>query len=374
MAADADFEALGLLDGLEGDARQERVDLIVWLLDRGFELDHIRGSVGAPLNLPSSRVIGDDGTSVSARDICQSAGIDLAFLQRIHRAIGLPRIDDPDAPNLSRADGEAAAQARVILDLGIDPEDVIAVLRVMSESLGHTAAVMREAALKSILKPGATEIEVAEAIEVLALRAAPTFGPMMEALLRLELRRSFAIEAVTAAERAAGILPGARPVTVCFADLTGFTMLGEALPPEDLERVANRLAELAHDVSSVPVRFVKSIGDAVMLVSFEPTPLVDVVLDLADAAAANDLPPLRIGIASGCAVSRAGDWFGSPVNVASRVTAAAGPGAVLATASTRDAIGTAGDFQWSSIGARQLRGVSGEVKLFRVQRAVSHFT
>ena len=35
---------------------------------------------------------------------------------------------------------------------------------------------------------------------------------------------------------------------------------------------------------------------------------------------------LRIGIASGCAVSRAGDWFGSPVNVASRVTAAARPG------------------------------------------------
>ena len=209
---------------------------------------------------------------------------------------------------------------------------------------------------------------------MLALRAAPTFGPMMEALLRLELRRSFAIEAVTAAERAAGILPGARPVTVCFADLTGFTMLGEALPPEDLERVANRLAELAHDVSSAPVRFVKSIGDAVMLVSFVPIPLVDAVLDLADAAVSNDLPPLRIGIASGCAVSRAGDWFGSPVNVASRVTAAAGPGAVLATASTRDAIGMAGDFEWSSIGARQLRGVSGEVKLFRVQRAVSQFT
>lgn len=374
MASEAEFEAHGLLDGLEGDARQERVDLILWLLDRGFGMDHIRGSVGAPLNLPSSRVIGDDGTLVSARDICRSAGIDLEFLQRIHRAIGLPHIDDPDEPNLSLADSEAAAQARVILDLGIDPEDVIAVLRVMSESLGHTAAVMREAALKSILKPGATEIEVAEAIEALALRAAPSFGPMMEALLRLELRRSFAIEAVTAAERAAGILPGARPITVCFADLTGFTMLGEALPPEDLERVANRLAEIAHDVSKVPVRFVKSIGDAVMLVSFESVPLVSVALDLADAAVANDLPPLRIGIASGCAVSRAGDWFGSPVNVASRITAAAGPGAVLASASTRDAVGAAGDFEWTSIGARQLRGVGDEVKLFRVQRTAPQTT
>ena len=54
MAADADFEALGLLDGLEGDARQERVDLIGWLLDRGFDLGHIRGSVGAPLDLPAA--------------------------------------------------------------------------------------------------------------------------------------------------------------------------------------------------------------------------------------------------------------------------------------------------------------------------------
>ena len=223
-------------------------------------------------------------------------------------------------------DGEAAAQAKIFLDLGIDPDDALAVMRVMMESLGHAAAMMREAALKSMLKPGATEIEVAEATEALALRAAPSFGPMMEALLRLELRRNFETEAVTAAERAAGILPGARQITVSFADLTGFTRLGEAIPPEELERVANRLAELANDVSAAPVRFVKSIGDAVMMVCSEPAPLLCAALDLIDAAAANDLPRLRTGVATGCAVTRAGDWFGSPVNVASRVTAAARTG------------------------------------------------
>ena len=41
MKADIDLEALGLLDGLEGDARQERVELIRWLLDRGFSIDQI---------------------------------------------------------------------------------------------------------------------------------------------------------------------------------------------------------------------------------------------------------------------------------------------------------------------------------------------
>ena len=346
MAADADFEALGLLDGLEGDARQERVDLIAWLLDRGFDArphPWIRRSTAEPAG-----AAGRSATTASSYPparYAETTGIDLEFLQRIHCAVGLPRIEDPDAPNLLRVDGEAAAQARMILDLGIAPEDVVAVLRVMKESLGHAAAVMREAALKTILKPGATEIEVAAAIEALALRAAPSFGPMMEALLRLELRHTFDTEAVTAAERAAGILPGARQMTVCFADLTGFTSLGEALPPEDLERVANRLAELAHDVSPAPVRFVKSIGDAVMFVCSDPLPLVAAVLDLVDAAAANDLPRLRVGVATGCAVTRAGDWFGSPVNVASRVTAAAQSRCCVRRGVDRDAVGEPGDYR-----------------------------
>src|ERR1700681_8242 len=51
VAADLDIEALGLLDGLEGEARQERAQLIAWLLDRGFDLDHILGSGAAPLML-----------------------------------------------------------------------------------------------------------------------------------------------------------------------------------------------------------------------------------------------------------------------------------------------------------------------------------
>lgn len=50
MAADVDIEALGLLDGLEGDVRQERAELIKKLLDHGFSAQHIRASVAAPLD------------------------------------------------------------------------------------------------------------------------------------------------------------------------------------------------------------------------------------------------------------------------------------------------------------------------------------
>ena len=205
MAADADFEALGLLNGLEGDARQERIELIAWLLDRGFDIDHIRESVAAPLELPATRVFGDHGDYVSAREICRIDGNRSGVLAEGSIALSVSRGSRIPTRPFSRARTvRSPRKPRIILDLGIDPEDAVAVMRVMKESLGHAAAMMREAALKTILKPGVTEIEIAEASEAMSLRAAPTIGRMMEALLRVQLRRSFETEAVTAAERAAG--------------------------------------------------------------------------------------------------------------------------------------------------------------------------
>jgi len=120
-------------------------------------------------------------------------------------------------------------------------------------------------------------------------------------------------EAVNASERAAGKpLPGARQVTVAFADLVGFTRLGEVVSAEVLGHLAGRLAHLARDLTAPPVRFIKTIGDAVMLVCPDPEPLLDTVLKLVEVVDTdNDFPRLRAGVASGMAVSRAGDWFGS---------------------------------------------------------------
>src|ERR1700730_6328360 len=117
--------------------------------------------------------------------------------------------------------------------------------------------------------------------------------------------------------------------------------------PEQLERIANRLAEVARDVVVSPVRYIKTIGDAVIFVSSDPAQLLNVVLDLVSAAAEHELPRLRVGIASGWAVSHAGDWFGSPVNIASRITHAARPGDVVVAEAVRQEVGAAKDFEWS---------------------------
>jgi adenylate cyclase len=106
-----------------------------------------------------------------------------------------------------------------------------------------------------------------------------------------------------------------------------------------------------------------------MLVSPTAIPLLNAALDLSDAAAAADLPSLRTGIASGRAISRAGDWFGTPVNVASRVTAIANPRSVLVEEATWNLAGSAAGFAWTRLGARRLKGIRDEVALFIASRS-----
>jgi adenylate cyclase len=374
VAEDFDIEASGLLDGLEGKARDERAELIPWLLEHGVTVEQIRAGF-MPALLASRRILGDDGVYVSARETGEKTGIDLDLLQRIQRAMGMPTVDDPDAPVYLRADAEAAAFAQRFVELGIDPDQLVQVTRTLAEGLSRSAEVMRYAALATILDPTATELEIAKNSEALLREIVPMLGPLIEETLRIQLRHMMETEAVTASERAEGQrIPGARMVAIAFADLVGFTRLGEVVPPEELEQLAHRLTDMAHEVAVSPVRFVKTIGDEVMFVSPDPVALLDAVLNLVDATEGDDdFPRLRAGIATGMAVSRAGDWFGSPVNLASRVTGAARPGSLLVSESAREAIGEDDRFTWSFAGARRLKGIKSEVKLFRARRTPSTF-
>ena len=156
-------------------------------------------------------------------------------------------------------------------------------------------------------------------------------------------------------------------MTVCFADLVGFTRLGERVPPSELSAAARRLSDLAVEVTRKPVRLVKTIGDAVMLVSTEPEPMVRAAIELAAMAEEHEdvMPQLRVGVASGEAVPQSGDWFGAPVNLASRVSDLARPATVLVTKPVRDSVKES--FDWSFAGAKKLKGVKAEVPLYRAR-------
>ena len=365
-----DSEISDLLDGLTGRARAERAELILWLFEQGITAEEIRDSF-APMLLAARRILGDDGSHISARQISDEVGIELDQLLRFQRASGLPQVDDPDAAVFMRPDGDTAVHIKRFLDLGIDPEQMLTVVRVLAEGLSNAAEVMRSAALGPVFHPGVTELEIAKGFQALVSQAAPLLGPMIQDMLLLQLRHVAETDAINANERRAGApLPGARLVACAFADLVGFTRLGEELPPEGIEQLSNRLAEIAREVVVAPVRLIKTIGDAVMFVSTDTAALLDVMLGLVAATEADELlPQLRVGVAHGSAVSRAGDWFGSPVNLASRVTSAARPGAVLVSESAREQIGEDDRYRCSFAGSRRLRGVISDVRLYRVRPA-----
>ena len=50
------------------------------------------------------------------------------------------------------------------------------------------------------------------------------------------------------------------------------------------------------------------------------------------------------------------------------------PGAVLAADSTRDELGDDAGFSWSFAGARHLKGIKGEARLFRARRGDAETT
>ncbi len=84
VATDAGIEAL--LDGLAGDARRDRAELIAWLLDRGFTVDQIGASL-TPMMLSANRVMGDDGAYVSTREMSR-----LGTPPRCPAMCGAPRV------------------------------------------------------------------------------------------------------------------------------------------------------------------------------------------------------------------------------------------------------------------------------------------
>jgi adenylate cyclase len=363
-----DFEAEGLLDGLEGQQRAERLALLRQLAADGVPLSELRRTTasGTVMFLPADRLIVSDQRYTAAQ-IAELTGIEPEMLNSLSRAMGLP-IADPDDPVYTDLELEAAERLKIGRALGIPDEETLALLRVLGRSLSQVAESLRAMPLKMVIEPGLSEAELAQRYAAAVEQMYPLVDPLVSSILTLHLRHATQAEVVNALERSGGELPGSREVAVAFADLVGFTRLGEEVPPDELGRLAARLEALAGEVAEPPVRLVKTIGDAAMLASPDPGQLLGATLALVEAAddEGEDFPQLRAGAALGLALPRAGDWFGRPVNLASRITSVARPGSLLADEALHES--SAADYRWSYAGQRRLKGLREPVRLFRARR------
>jgi len=365
-----DFEAEGLLDGLEGEPRQARLELLERLAAEGVSLEELHEAVeGARLTLlPVERALSGDGERHTPREVAEISGVDLDLLQHAAAALGIP-YPDPDDRSLTDAELEAARRVRSFLDAGLPEDGIVQVARTIGMATARIAEANRELIVRTLMQPGDTERDLALRFAAAAEHLMPLIEPTLVFALRAHTLEQVRRDVIGAADLASGEIRGTADLAVCFADLVEFTRLGEEIAPEELGSVAGRFEEMAVEVATPPVRLVKMIGDAAMLVSTEVEPLLDAAMRLIEIAdgEGEDFPFLRAGLAYGPAISRAGDYYGRSVNLASRITGIARPGSVVVDAATKETVG--GGFSYTHIGERRLKGFDSRVKLFRARRA-----
>lgn len=154
--------------------------------------------------------------------------------------------------------------------------------------------------------------------------------------------------------------------TFFFADLAGFTALTEAHGDEEAADVASGFCRAVQEL--LPEReaeVVKTIGDAVLVRATDPVAALRHALRIAhEIGARHGAPVVRVGMHTGPAVEREGDWFGATVNLAARIAGVAGGGEVIVSEATRLAVDDVKGVVFRPRGEQRFRNVKDPVAVF----------
>ncbi|HVL96836.1 MAG TPA: adenylate/guanylate cyclase domain-containing protein [Solirubrobacteraceae bacterium] len=158
---------------------------------------------------------------------------------------------------------------------------------------------------------------------------------------------------------------GANDHTFLFADLVGYTSFTERVGDDAAADVAVAFQARAERMAAAyGCEVIKQLGDAVMIHGEDAGRVVALALRLRrELASELVFPPLRMGVHTGPAVQRAGDWYGATVNVAARIADEAGAGEVLLSLKTRERIARAG-VRTADRGARSFKNVTAPLAVF----------
>jgi adenylate cyclase len=361
----------GLIPQYEGSwtpAAVAQVRIVGRLRERGHTLEQIRrASESGQLAGYVQGMFAPQEARYTLRQAAREADVDEQLIERIYMSLGLSTLS---VDSITEEDMEMLRYIAAMLNSGLPEVAFLQLARVYGQTLAQIAdAEVRLIHIyvhEPMMREGIPGVQMAEAMEGLAGELLPFAAPFMRYLHGRFLGHFIEQDVIghMEAELAGGVPEeGRMRVVIAFADLAGYTRLTEERGDEEAVGVVERFVDSVQRSLPIDARVIKTLGDEVMVVGADALALTQWAVDF-QAALAPDVPAPRIGIHTGEALYRDGDYYGRDVNQAARVVARAAGGEVLVTRQVVDAAGGVDGMRFELIGEIGLKGFSDPVELF----------
>jgi adenylate cyclase len=300
--------------------------------------------------------------TLSLAEAADATGLEEALIERLWTSLGFSAAK---LTAISEDDLQLLRYVAAVLEAGFPLVALLQLTRVYGQALAQIAdtevRLFHLFVHEPLIRDGVPGLEMAEEMEGLAAQILPLASPIMDHIHQRYVAHFLEQDVVGHMETEAGPHGdlGRVRVAIGFADLAGYTRLTEEQGEETALDVVERFVEDVENTLPDDARIVKTIGDAVMVVGSDASALADWAVGFQVLHPHRPRP--RIGLHAGLALYRDGDYFGSAINLASRVAARAAGGEVLVTKPIVDAAGRHLDFE--RIGEVRLKGFSETTEL-----------
>jgi adenylate cyclase len=317
--------------------------------------------------------------TLTLRDLAERIDAPLDFVRLYWQTLGLPHTDADDAVFTEQDAAALERVSRMVRENGL----ALRTASSLTRALGHTADRLALWQVEALVEDMTTRYHLDDtSARLLVLDRLDELAPLLEAQLVHAWRRQLAAIAGRLAadygeQRTSGADPDGLPLAraVGFADMVSFTRRTAGLGSTDLSGFVQRFEYAARNVvTAAGGRVVKTIGDAVLFVADDVVTGAQVALGLARvlgggldvereqaaggaAEGARGVTPVRVAFVWGRILSRFGDVFGRPVNLAARLTDIADPSAVLTDPATAELLARDPRFVLEQLPERELEGI-----------------
>jgi adenylate cyclase len=361
-------------DGAWTPAAASHVRIVARLRERGHSVQRIReASQSGKLAfgyidelLPSTEA------RYTLKQVAREIDLDPALVERLVGAMGQNALSSEE---ITEEDLQVLRYGAEILAAGLPLPALLQIVRVYGQAMAQVAdAEVRLFHLylhEPLMREGVPGVEVAQAMEGMTREMLPFAVPFINYLhgrmlgYFVEQDVIGHIEADLDDEETAE--EGRMRVVIAFADLAGYTRLTEEQGEARAVNAVEHFVERVEQTLPIDARVIKTLGDEVMVVGVDAGALTSWAVGLGGELA-RDSPPPRIGIHSGAALYRDGDYYGREVNRAARVVARASGGEVLVTRPVVDTASRQDGLEFELIGEVVLKGFNEPTELFHASR------